>query len=110
VNGVSIGTTAVESSGPTAWGANGGDYYCEGTTNVPMNTLTGPYYNRTMQDAATLRTVITTSPLFAFRSAHTGGCNFLFCDGTVKFVSQTIAMPTYKALGSRNGGEVIGDY
>ena len=91
-------------------GANGGDYFGEGTTNVPMNTLSGPYYTRTMQDAATLREVAATSPLFAFRSAHVAGCNFLFADGTVHFVRPSIDAATYRALGSRNGGEVVGDY
>ena len=110
VNGVPIGTTPVDSSGPTAWGANGGDYYCEGTTNVPMNTLTGPYYSRAIQDPAGLRDIVFNSPVYSFRSTHPQGCNFLFCDGSVKFVSQNIAMATYKALGSRNGGEVVGDF
>jgi hypothetical protein len=31
-------------------------------------------------------------------------------DGSVKFVSENITMPTYRALGSRNGGETVGDY
>ena len=111
VNGVSIGSTPVESSGPTAWGADGGDYYCEGTTNVPMNTLSGPYYSRTTTtDATSARDVIFKSPVYSFRSTHSGGCNFLLCDGSVKFVNQSVATPTYKALGSRNGDEVIGDY
>lgn len=44
----------------------------------------------------------------AFRSSHPGGCNFVFVDGSVRFIKDTIAMPTYKALGSRGGGEVIG--
>lgn len=109
VNGVRV-AAPVESSGPTAWGANGGDYYCEGTTNVPMNTVSGPYYSRSIQDPVTLRTIAYTSPLFAFRSTHPGGCNFLFADGSVKFIRQSIDMATYRALGSRNGGEVIGDY
>jgi prepilin-type processing-associated H-X9-DG protein len=42
-----------------------------------------------------------------FKSKHPGGCNFLFADGSVHFLKQSIAMTTYCALGSRNGGEVI---
>ena len=40
-------------------------------------------------------------------SAHPGGCNVLFGDGSVKFIKSTIAMPTWWALGTRKGGEVI---
>ncbi len=42
-----------------------------------------------------------------FKSKHPGGANFLFADGSVHFLKQTINMHTYCALGSRNGGEVI---
>jgi prepilin-type N-terminal cleavage/methylation domain-containing protein/prepilin-type processing-associated H-X9-DG protein len=42
-----------------------------------------------------------------FKSHHPGGANFVFVDGSVRFLKQTIAMPTYCALGSRNAGEVI---
>ncbi len=110
VNSVSIGSTPVESGGPIAWGSSGGDYYSEGRTTVPMNTLTGPYYNRNITDPAALRDILYKSPIYSFRSMHPGGCNFLLCDGSVKFIKQTINMNTYKALGSRNGGEVIGEY
>jgi prepilin-type N-terminal cleavage/methylation domain-containing protein/prepilin-type processing-associated H-X9-DG protein len=44
---------------------------------------------------------------FAFRSRHPGGANFAFADGSVKFIKQTIATPTYMALGTRAGGEVV---
>ena len=110
MNSVSIGTTPVESGGPVAWASSGGDYYSEGRTTVPMNTLSGPYYTRAVTDTATLNVLLTTSPLYAFRSTHSGGCNFVFGDGSVKFLRQSIDMATYRALGSRNGGEVIGDY
>jgi prepilin-type N-terminal cleavage/methylation domain-containing protein/prepilin-type processing-associated H-X9-DG protein len=43
-----------------------------------------------------------------FKSHHPGGANFVFVDGSVHFLKQSIAMTTYCALGSRNGGEVVG--
>jgi prepilin-type N-terminal cleavage/methylation domain-containing protein/prepilin-type processing-associated H-X9-DG protein len=43
-------------------------------------------------------------------SAHIGGVNMALCDGSVRFVSNGVPLTTWRALGSRNGGEVVGDY
>jgi prepilin-type N-terminal cleavage/methylation domain-containing protein/prepilin-type processing-associated H-X9-DG protein len=40
-------------------------------------------------------------------SAHPGGVNALMCDGSVKFVKDTVSRATWWALGSRGKGEVI---
>ena len=42
-----------------------------------------------------------------FRSFHPGGANFLLCDGSVRFIEDNIDMVTYRALASREGGEVV---
>ncbi|WP_165063634.1 DUF1559 domain-containing protein [Paludisphaera rhizosphaerae] len=41
------------------------------------------------------------------QSYHSGGANMMMGDGSVKFVKGSISMPTYWALGTRGGGEVI---
>jgi prepilin-type N-terminal cleavage/methylation domain-containing protein/prepilin-type processing-associated H-X9-DG protein len=43
-------------------------------------------------------------------SGHTNGVNMALCDGSVRFVSNSITLGAWRALGSRNGGEVVGDY
>ena len=40
-------------------------------------------------------------------SHHPGGVNVLFGDGSVKFVKDSVALWTWRALGTRAGGEVI---
>ncbi len=40
-------------------------------------------------------------------SDHGGGANVLFCDGSVRFVKNTVSMNTWWALGTRSGGEVL---
>ncbi|MFM8289645.1 MAG: DUF1559 domain-containing protein [Planctomycetaceae bacterium] len=44
------------------------------------------------------------------KSYHTGGVHTLLCDGSVRFVSDNINLPTWRALGSRAGREVLGEF
>jgi prepilin-type N-terminal cleavage/methylation domain-containing protein/prepilin-type processing-associated H-X9-DG protein len=41
------------------------------------------------------------------RSYHPGGVNASFCDGSVHFIKDSVSPPTWFALGTRAGGEVI---
>ncbi len=92
------------SSGPYAGSPRGGNTswafgyasYSFGSTKVMMNTVLPP--------------TSVTDRLQAFRSDHSGGGNFLLGDGSVRFIANGIDFPTYQALGTRSGGEVLANY
>ena len=42
-----------------------------------------------------------------FGSQHPGGAQFVFADGHVTFLSETIDMDAYQALSTREGGETV---
>jgi len=46
----------------------------------------------------------------SFRSWHPAGLNFAMADGSTQFISQDINLATYRALATRAGGEIVGDY
>ncbi len=43
-------------------------------------------------------------------SLHIGGVHVLLGDGSVRFVSSNISLITWRAIGTRNGGEIVGDF
>ncbi len=45
--------------------------------------------------------------MLAMRSRHSGGVNVLLADGSVRFIKDTINQPTWWALGTKDGGEVV---
>lgn len=47
---------------------------------------------------------------WGFRSNHTGGAQFLFVDGSVRFIGQSINYNTYQMLGGRADARPVGDF
>jgi prepilin-type N-terminal cleavage/methylation domain-containing protein/prepilin-type processing-associated H-X9-DG protein len=47
---------------------------------------------------------------FASRSNHSGGVNVVLGDGSVRFISNSIAPANWRALSTRGGGEVVSNF
>lgn len=45
-----------------------------------------------------------------FHCFHDGGCHFLMCDGSVRFISENLAASTMAALITRKKGELMGEF
>jgi prepilin-type N-terminal cleavage/methylation domain-containing protein/prepilin-type processing-associated H-X9-DG protein len=98
LGGACLGITAIRGGQPDPF-------------DEPMNrTLALPAfdYNNGCVNAGTAPGTYDTTG--GFRSVHPGGCQFLFCDGSVRFVSETVRPDTYRALSTIAGGEVVGDF
>jgi prepilin-type N-terminal cleavage/methylation domain-containing protein/prepilin-type processing-associated H-X9-DG protein len=70
-------------------------------------TPNAPIYDCVTNDLTT----ITSMAFRAARSRHVNGVNVLFGDGGVRYVTQGVSLATWRAMSTRNGGEVLGsDY
>jgi prepilin-type processing-associated H-X9-DG protein len=104
-------------SGLTQWGAA---HYPRShvSTNVRMNLKKSPAGCNPNIGSGPMRTVVSlTDPTnwinngcFGFRSTHSGGVPFVFCDGSVRFLRDGLSHRTYMALGSRANADDPGDY
>lgn len=86
------------------WGkTNNGNGYC--TTLIPINY-------ESCDDSATdpCRRSNNWNTEVGFKSEHSGGAHFLFGDGSVHFISETIDHRTYQHLGGKADGQLISNF
>ena len=76
------------------------------TFNVPT-TLFSLKLNSTWLKAAEKAKMVGWQNAQGHASYHTGGVQFVFADGSVRFISESIDYPTYCYLGDRADGQVI---
>ncbi|MFO0809278.1 MAG: DUF1559 domain-containing protein [Gemmataceae bacterium] len=74
--------------------------YTVGNENYDINFTTQRLGNST---------TIQTRMVVTSRSYHTSGANTFFMDGSVKFVANSVSQATWRALGTRASGEVLGN-
>jgi prepilin-type N-terminal cleavage/methylation domain-containing protein len=48
--------------------------------------------------------------LVSARSQHSGGVHALLCDGSVRFVNDSVNLSIWRSLATRSGNEVVGEY
>jgi prepilin-type N-terminal cleavage/methylation domain-containing protein/prepilin-type processing-associated H-X9-DG protein len=98
--------------GFTWWGGAAGF-----TTYLPPNStlpdvITGGICKSTTNPLMPCTTTSTASypRLMGARSLHTNGLNAAMCDGSVRFVQNSISFPVWNALGSSQGGETLDNF
>jgi prepilin-type N-terminal cleavage/methylation domain-containing protein/prepilin-type processing-associated H-X9-DG protein len=93
---------------PPAYNPNGDDRtFNMVTIRYAINKVTGfPAGNGNCATTGVCENTCSNCPL---SSTHTGGVNAVFGDGSVRFVSESVAMPILASLAIRDDGYPIGD-
>jgi prepilin-type processing-associated H-X9-DG protein len=114
IQGRSASTTLLDLRGFTWWGPGSGfETFLPPNANLPDIMVENNYCQQGLPNPP-CDPVKYSSPnrpaTIAARSRHPGGVNVALCDASVRFVAQTIAINTWRALSTTQGGEVLGEF
>ncbi len=98
-NTLAVGEVVPEYNSFLAWALGNGVVR---HSNAPLNYVKSPF-----NPSDPLPVTFNDWPNHSFVSRHPGGVHFVFADGHVSFLSESIDRTVYWALGTRDGGEVI---
>jgi len=107
-----LGPAHDRNTGHTVW-CDGRVHHTGFTTVYTPNTLVPYTYNGELYDidfSSQQEGRDLTRPTYAAvtaRSYHDAGVNAMFMDGSVRFISDSITLDVWRALGTANNGEVI---
>jgi prepilin-type N-terminal cleavage/methylation domain-containing protein/prepilin-type processing-associated H-X9-DG protein len=115
--GVSDGTSNTIMVAEMSWVSNtfgtryrtwvrGGEEYAGVVAGRPSFVVSGRNLTNAINAIFTANLIVPYNDM-PFGSMHTGGMNACFGDGSIRFLRQSMAIATYRALGSRDGGEVL---
>ena len=84
------------------------------TNGIQVSYMSGPdlvpdWVHEAFESGAAVVAASKDQPVFIMTTAssrHAGGVNMLMCDSSCHFVSDSIGLEAWRALGSRNGGEL----
>jgi prepilin-type processing-associated H-X9-DG protein len=102
---------ATDATSPESWGAGIKDHwYVGGDDPDTDNGHRGMDHSETLGSTGVGINILNDGSAqyeLSFGSAHSGGCQTVFCDGSVHFISQTIDATTWQRLGNRKDGMPI---
>ncbi|MFO0928054.1 MAG: DUF1559 domain-containing protein [Gemmataceae bacterium] len=107
VSGGNDPTPAACDAGSGSWSANRGGQWINGHFG---NTLYNHFYPPNPVGKWDCGNGSHNKALSTARSNHTGGVNVLLVDGSVRLVADTVSPITWRALATRNGGEVVNNF
>jgi prepilin-type N-terminal cleavage/methylation domain-containing protein/prepilin-type processing-associated H-X9-DG protein len=83
-----------------------------GYTNIPINWFTPEDPGATSCGATSdpMRSAGNYAVSLGYKSRHIGGVNFVFADGSVRFIDQNINQEAYTYLSWRNDGRVVPNF
>jgi prepilin-type processing-associated H-X9-DG protein len=94
--------------GFTWWGPAAGFMgYVPPNSSLPDIMQAASYCNNRPDQGLPCTQSSTGENMYGARSRHTGGVNAALCDASVRFFSNTIPAPTWAALSTSQGSEVI---
>jgi len=106
---VNMGQGGADYRGFSWWGgAAGFTAYSLPNSNAP-DVLTGAGCNSNPPNAPCTTTSTASRPrMQVARSRHTNGLNVALCDGSVRYISNSISLTSWRALSTSQGSESLG--